>query len=82
MIGETVVTRSSQITLTKKVREQLDIKEGDRLVLNIRGDVLIVSKKDPSVFDNFDEFLPENFEKTLNKIRTDEKERLKRLGII
>ncbi len=82
MTEETVVTRGSQITLTKEVREKLHISEGDKLVLNVAGDVLMVSKKNPKVFDNFEEFLPEKFENVLKKIRYDEKERLKRLGVI
>lgn len=82
MAEYTTVTRGNQITLTKEVREKLRIKEGDKVVLNIQGDALMVSKKDSKVFDDFEEFLPEKFEKVLKKIRSDEKERLKRLGII
>ncbi len=82
MSEETIVTRGNQITLTKEIREKMHIREGDKVILNIKGDVLMVSKRDSRVFDNFEDFLPEKFEKTLKKIRTDEKERLKRLGII
>ena len=82
MSEETIVTRGSQITLTKGIREKMQIKEGDRVILNIQGGVLIVSKRDSKVFDDFEDFLPERFEKTIKKIRSDEKERLKRLGII
>ncbi|MBI4399331.1 hypothetical protein HY570_01150, partial [Candidatus Micrarchaeota archaeon] len=56
---------------------KMGVKEGDRVILNISGDILMVSKKDPGVFDNFEDFLPEKFEKTLKKIRSDEKERSK-----
>ena len=82
MSAETIVTRGSQITLTKDAREKLGIREGDRVVVNVAGDVIMISKKNSKVFDDFEDFLPANFEKTLKKIRTDEKERLKRLGII
>ena len=82
MSEETRVTRGSQITLTKAVREKLGIKEGDKVVLHLSGNVLIVSKKDSSVFDDFRSFLPERFESYLKKTRSDEKERLKKLGII
>ena len=78
---ETVVTRGSQITLTKGIREKLNIKEGDRLVLNIQGAVLVVSKKDSRVFDKIESFLPDKFEDIMKKIRFDVKERLKRFGI-
>ena len=79
---ETMVTRGGQITLTKELREQLKITEGDRMVLNRLGNIILVSKKDPSIFDRFNDFLPEKFDRTLAKIRSDEKERLKRLGIV
>ena len=78
---ETVVTRGSQITLNKEIREKLNIKEGDRLVLNIQGAVLVVSKKDSRVFDKIESFLPDKFEDIMKKIRFDVKERLKRFGI-
>ena len=82
MVEGTVVTRGNQITLTKEIREKLHIQEGDRLILNIQGGVLMVSKKNSKVFDDFEEFLPERFEIILKKIRFDEKEIMKRLGII
>ena len=82
MLQDTIITRGHQITLTKDVREKLKIRKGDRLILNIRGDTLMISKRDSKVFDDFTEFLPERFESILKKIRADEKERLKRLGVI
>ena len=82
MSEEVIVTRGSQITLTKEIREKLHVKEGDVVIMNLIGDAVMLSKKDPKVFDNFESFLPDNFEKILNKIRHDEKERLKRIGII
>lgn len=78
---ETTVTRGSQITLTKEIRDKLRIKEGDRVVLNVSGDILMVSKKNSKVFDKVGDFLPERFDRILRKIRSDERERLKRLGI-
>ena len=81
MADYTSVTRGNQITLTKEIREKLHIKEGDKVILNLQGGVLMVSKRDSKVFDNFKEFLPERFGVVLKKIRSDEKERLKRLGV-
>ncbi len=82
MAQETIVTRGNQITLTRDIRERLHIKEGDRLILNIQGGTLTISKRDSKVFDDFEDFLPQRFESTLKKLRSDERERLKRLGII
>ncbi len=77
-----VVTRGSQITLTKEVREKVGIAEGDRIILNVVGNTITVTKRDPSVFRKLKGFLPDNFEETLKKTRTDERKRLKELGII
>ena len=82
MKNETLVTRGGQITLTKEIRERTSIGEGDRVILNTMGEIIMISKKNPKVFDDVQSFLPENFEKILIKIRTDEKERMKRLGIL
>ncbi len=81
-MSTTTVTRGSQITLTKGIREKTGIKEGDRVILNVVGNTVVVAKRDPSVFDNIKGFLPENFEEIRNKTRTDDRKRLKRLGII
>ena len=81
MLENTVVTRGNQITLTKKIREKLQIREGDSIVLNLQGEILMISKKNPEVFDKTGDFLPENFDKTLKSLRNDSRERFKRLGI-
>jgi len=82
MAREIVVTRGNQITLTKTEREKSNIKEGDRVLINLYKDTIYISKKNPNVFDDFNSFLPKNFDKILEKIRTDEKTRLKRLGVV
>lgn len=79
---EIKVTRGNQITLTKAEREKANIKEGDKVVINIIKDTILISKKNPGIFDNFESFLPSDFERTLRKTRTDEKERLKRMGVV
>jgi len=81
-MSTTTVTRGSQITLTKDIREKTGIKEGDRVILNVVGNTVVVAKRDPSVFDNIKGFLPGNFDEILDKTRTDDRKRLKRLGII
>lgn len=82
MSETTVVTRGSQITLTKEIRKKAGIEEGDRVILNVVGNTVTVTKRDPSVFDNIKGFLPENFDEIMKKMRTDSRERLKRLGVI
>ena len=82
MAEETIVTRGNQITLTKDAREKLNIREGDRVILNIVGGTIMLAKKDSGVFESIKGFLPERFDSILRKIRSDESERLKRFGMI
>ena len=82
MSREIIVTRGSQITLTKTEREKVDIKEGDKVIINVLKDTILISKKNPKIFDTFDSFLPSNFENTLKKLRRGERDRLKRMGVI
>ncbi len=78
---EVMITRGGQITLTKDVRQKLNVREGDTVLINVLGDSAMVSKRDPNAFNKHN-FLPENFSKTLKRIRTfSMEERLHRLGI-
>lgn len=79
---EIVVTRGSQITLTKMEREKVNIKEGDRVVINVLKDTILISKKNTEIFDKFESFLPTNFRDVIKKMRTGQKERLERMGVI
>ena len=81
IMTEVVVTRGGQITITRSVREKLAVEEGDIVIVNTLGSLMLVSKKDPAVFNKHG-FLPDNFEKLLKKIRSSPEERLKRFGII
>ena len=79
---ETIVTRGGQVTLTKDIREKLNIKEGDTIIINTIGETAMISKRDSSVFKKHN-FLPDNFEKSLKELRSFSMEdRLKRLKII
>lgn len=80
-MSEAIVTRGSQITLTKEIREKLEVKEGDVIIMNVMDSILVASKRDPKIWNKVGDFLPDNFEKILEKIRKTPEERLKRLGI-
>ena len=82
MAREVIVTRGSQITLTRAEREKVHIKEGDKVIVNVFKDTILISKKNPDVFDRFESFLPSNFKSIIKKLRTDERERLEKLGVI
>ena len=75
------VTRGSQITLTKDIRDKLGIKEGDLITINAIGKAAIITKRDPTVWRRTRDFLPPRFEKTLESLRTDAAQRLRRLGV-
>ena len=76
-----IVTRNAQITIPKKIRGALGIAEGDRVTLRIEGNRIVVEKVNEDVWSDCTDFLPENFEKVLEKLRKDSKERFKRLGL-
>jgi AbrB family looped-hinge helix DNA binding protein len=80
-MSDVVVTRNGQITLTKAIRDKLNIREGDVVILNTMDNLVIIAKRDPLIFDKPLDFLPDNFPKILSHIRKDTKERFKKLGI-
>jgi AbrB family looped-hinge helix DNA binding protein len=75
------VTRNAQVTIPKKIREALGIKEGDRITMRVEDGKVVLEKVTEDVWSNCTDFLPENFEKVLEKLRKDSRERLKRLGL-
>ena len=75
------VTRHAQITIPKKIREALGIKEGDNVDISIDDEKIIVRKSLPKIKD-FRDFLPQDFDTVLEKMRKDSRERLKTLGIL
>ncbi len=77
---KSIVTRGGQVTLSKDLREELDIEIGMPIEINRMGSVVLIKKVD--AWESAGDFLPENFESILKKIRTDEKSRLKRLGVL
>ena len=77
-MSEVAVTRGSQITLTKEVREKIGIEEGDIVTVNVSGDQAIITKKDPEAFDKTG-FLPEDFEEVVEETRKDSTERIEDL---
>lgn len=75
------VTRNAQITIPKKVRETLGITEGDRVTLRVEGNKVIIEKIVEDVWSDCTDFLPEDFEKVLDRLRKDSRRRFKRLGL-
>lgn len=75
------VTRNAQITIPKKIREALGIREGDNVDIALDDEKIIVRKTLPKI-EEFHDFLPRGFEVMLEKMRKDSRERLKALGIL
>ncbi|MEE8168287.1 MAG: AbrB/MazE/SpoVT family DNA-binding domain-containing protein [Candidatus Hydrothermarchaeales archaeon] len=75
------VTRNTQITIPKKIREKLEIKIGDKVDIRIE-DGKIVVKKIETAFSEYSGFLPKGYEEVLDRVRKDSRERFKRLGVI
>jgi AbrB family looped-hinge helix DNA binding protein len=73
------VTRNSQITIPKEIRDKVGIKEGDRVEVSIEDDKVVMRKVE---LEDITDFLPRDFEEVVAKIRKDSTDRLKRLGII
>ena len=82
IMTETTVTRGGQITLTKDVREKLHIKEGDTVLLNLFGETILLSKKNPKAFETHN-FLPASFPKILKEMKHfSYSKRLRKLGVL
>jgi AbrB family looped-hinge helix DNA binding protein len=75
------VTRNTQITIPKKIREKLGIKVGDKVEMTIEDGRIVVKKLRPSLAE-YRGFLPKGFEETLADLRKDSRERFKRLGVV
>jgi AbrB family looped-hinge helix DNA binding protein len=83
MTASVTVTRHSQVTIPKKIREAVGIAEGDRVKMKIvEGDKIVIEKADKEVWKDCTDFLPEDFEKVLAALRSDSTSRYKRLGLI
>jgi antitoxin PrlF len=76
------VTRNAQITIPKEIRKALGIDEGDRVRIRMEGGRIVVEKVEDEVWSDCTDFLPEDFEKVLANLRTDSRNRFKRLGLI
>ena len=59
----------------------IKFKEGDKVVVNVISDMIIISKKNSTIFDNFESFLPKNFNNVMKKLRSNGKNRLEKLGV-
>jgi AbrB family looped-hinge helix DNA binding protein len=77
------VTRHSQVTIPKEIREAVGITEGDIVKMKVvEGNKIIIEKANEDAWKDCADFLPEDFEKLLTSLRTDSTSRFKRLGLV
>ena len=82
-MASVTVTRHSQVTIPKKIREAAGIVEGDRVKMKVvEGDKIIIEKADKEAWRDCTGFLPEDFERVLASLRSDSTNRFKRLGLV
>ena len=44
IIGTSLISEKGQITIPKEIRDKLGIVQGDRLIFNLEGDMVIIRK--------------------------------------
>ncbi len=77
------VTRHSQVTIPRKIREEVGITEGDKVKMKVvEGNKIVIEKANEEAWKDCTDFLPVDFEKLLISLRTDSTNRFKRLGLI
>ncbi len=77
------VTRHSQVTIPKKIREAVGIAEGDKVKMKVvDGTKIVIEKANTEAWKDCTDFLPEDFEKILSTLRSDSTTRFKRLGLV
>lgn len=82
-MASSTVTRHSQVTIPKEIREQVGISEGDIVKMKVvEGKKILIEKANEEVWEDCTDFLPENYEKLLKSIRADSRDRFKRLGLV
>lgn len=82
-MASATVTRHSQVTIPKKIREEVGITEGDKVNMKVvEGNKIVIEKTTKEAWKDCTDFLPEDFEKTLKSLRADSTKRFKRLGVV
>ena len=82
-MASVTVTRHSQVTIPKKIREAVGIMEGDEVKMKVvEGNKIVIEKANEEAWKDCTDFLPEDFEKLLTSLRADSRNRFKRLGLV
>lgn len=82
-MASVTVTRHSQVTIPKEIREAVGIMEGDRVKMKVvEGNKIMIEKANKEAWNDCTDFLPVDFEKLLTSLRADSTNRFKRLGLV
>ena len=82
-MASATVTKHSQVTIPKEIREVVGIMEGDKVKMKVvEGNKIMIEKANGEAWKDCTDFLPEDFEKTLSSLRSDSTSRFKRLGLV
>ena len=82
-MASVTVTRHSQVTIPKKIREATGIMEGDKVKMKVvEGNKIVIEKANEEVWKDCIDFIPEDFDKILACLRADSRSRFKRLGLV
>jgi AbrB family looped-hinge helix DNA binding protein len=82
-MASVTVTRHSQVTIPKEIREAVGITEGDTVKMKVvEGNKIIIEKANEEAWIGCTDFLPDDFEKILTSLRSDSTGRFKRLGLV
>ena len=82
-MASATVTRHSQVTIPKEIREAVGIVEGDKVKMRVvEGNKIVMEKANEEAWKDCTDFLPEDFEKVLAFLRADSTNRFKRLGLV
>ena len=44
IIGTSIISEKGQVTILKKIREKLGIVQGDRLIFDLKDDLIVIKK--------------------------------------
>jgi AbrB family looped-hinge helix DNA binding protein len=82
-MASVTVTRHSQVTIPKEIREAVGITEGDKVQMKVvEGNKIMIEKVTQDAWKECTDFLPVDFEKLLKSYRTDSTNRFKHLGLV
>jgi len=82
-MSSVTVTRHSQVTIPKEIREAVGITVGDKVKMKVvEGNRIMIEKASGEEWKDCSDFLPEDFEKTMKSLRADSAKRFKRLGLV